>query len=82
MKSSQLVDLFQRARNDRSLAVVEGVQALKHAVRFKADIQLYITCDIAMLNNLLDELAEDVKDAVEGATDAIKDKLKWFSNRH
>ncbi len=61
MKSSQLVDLFQRARNDRSLAVVEGVQALKHAVRFKADIQLYITCDIAMLNNLLDELAEDVK---------------------
>lgn len=28
------------------------------------------------------ELAEDVKDAVEGATDAIKDKLKWFSNRH
>lgn len=64
MKDTQLIDLFQRARRDESLAVIEGVQALKHAVRFGAEIQHYITCDISSLQNLLAELAEDVKDII------------------
>ncbi len=64
MKDTQLIDLFQRARGDDSLAVIEGVQALKHAQRFKADIQLYITCDIELLQSLLAELADDVKDSI------------------
>jgi len=61
MKDSQLIDLFQVARRSDDLAVIEGVQALKHAVRFKAEVQYYITCDIDALNNLLEELAKDVK---------------------
>ncbi len=64
MKDTQLIDLFQRARGDDSLAVIEGAQALKHAQRFKADIQLYITCDIELLKSLLAELANDVKDSI------------------
>lgn len=60
MKDTQLVDLFQRARSDNEYAVIEGVQALKHAVRFNAEIEYYITCDIDMLKDLLAELAEDV----------------------
>lgn len=61
MKESQLIDLLQRARSDRSKAVIEGVQALKHAARFQAQFEKIITCDIQLLEKLLDELAPDVK---------------------
>ena len=64
MKDTQLIDLFQRARNDQSYAVIEGVQGLKHAVRFKAEIEHYITCDIDLLKKMLAELAEDVLDSI------------------
>lgn len=64
MKDTRLIDLFQRARSDNQYAVIEGVQALKHAVRFNAEIEHYITCDIDMLRDLLAELAEDVVDIV------------------
>lgn len=64
MKDTQLIDRFQQARSDDLLAVIEGVQALKHAQRFKADIQLYITCDIELLKSLLAELANDVKESI------------------
>jgi len=64
MRDTQLINLFQQARSDRSLAVIEGVQALKHAVRFKAEITHYITCDIVTLKDLLAELADDVKDVI------------------
>ncbi len=61
MKDTRLIDLFQRARPDRSLAVIEGVQALKHAARFQAVFKHIITCDINLLKSMLDELAPDVK---------------------
>lgn len=64
MRATQLIDLFQRARGDKDLAVIEGVQALKHAVRFKAEIYQYITCDINYLKHLLEELAEDIMDDI------------------
>jgi TrmH family RNA methyltransferase len=64
MKPSQLVDKFQKARRDKNLAVIEGVQALKHAARFNAKIHQYITCDITMLKDLLDDLANDVKQLI------------------
>ncbi|MBP9738364.1 RNA methyltransferase [Candidatus Saccharibacteria bacterium] len=64
MKSSQLIDLFQKSRSDDEIAIIEGVQALKHAVRFGAKIDMYITCDITMLSDLLAELADDVKNEI------------------
>ncbi len=64
MKGSQLVDLFQRARSDSTLAIIEGVQAIKHAARFRAEFEKIITCDIHLLKTLLDELAPDVKAVV------------------
>lgn len=73
MKDSQLIDTFQRARKDNSLVVIEGVQALKHAVRFKAEIQEVITCDIAMLTNLLEDLAKDVKNGVLSQTQEVSE---------
>jgi len=79
MKDTRLIDLFQRARRDNSLAVIEGVQALKHAVRFGAKIKHYITCDIDTLQNLLEELAEDVRDTISeqlvGVSESTFNKL-------
>lgn len=64
MKNTQLIDQFQKSRSDTGLAVIEGVQALKHAARFDAKFKHIITCDIKLLEKLLDELAPDVKDTV------------------
>lgn len=64
MKSTRLIDLFQRARSDDALAVIEGVQALKHAVRFRAEIDHYITCDINSAQKLLKEVADDITDGI------------------
>lgn len=75
MKESQLVDLFQRARSDPTLAVIEGVQALKHASRFNAEIEKIITCDIHLLETLLDELAPDVKTLILGLTEEVSESI-------
>jgi len=64
MNKNQLIDTFQRSRSDTRLAIIEGVQALKHAVRFEAKFKHIITCDIKLLEKLLEELAPDVKDTV------------------
>lgn len=70
MKSTQLIDQFQRARNDNSVVVVEGVQALKHALRFKANMQTIITSDLKQLRTFLTELAPDVcEQAINLATE-------------
>ncbi len=60
MKPTVLIDLFQRSRKDSTIAVIEGAQALKHAIRFGAEIECIITYDISYLSNLLDKIAEDV----------------------
>lgn len=79
MKPSQLIDHFQQARGDTSLAVIEGVQALKHAVRFKASIECIFSSDLTLLNQLLVELAPDVQalitKSVEEVSEAIFNKL-------
>lgn len=79
MKSTQLIDYFQRARNNSTLAVVEGVQALKHAARFKAEFEIIITSELSALQTYLDELAPDTKSTinaqVEVVTEDVFDKL-------
>ena len=73
MKDTKLIDLFQVSRNDKSLAIIEGVQALKHAVRFNAELLQVITCDINLLENLLDGLAPDVKDVILEKVQSVND---------
>ncbi len=60
MKSTQLIDYFQRARKDPQLVVIEGVQALKHAARFRASFEYVISTNVAELTKMLGELAPDV----------------------
>lgn len=64
MKDTQLIDLFQRARNRGDIAVIEGIQAVKHAIRFGAELKEVITCDIAMTQTLTKELAPDISQMI------------------
>jgi RNA methyltransferase, TrmH family len=52
---------IRAARRDPEHVVLEGVHALKHAVRFGADVEVVATPDRAALERLLAELAPDVQ---------------------
>ena len=82
MKSSALISEFQKAKNDDSLVIIEGVQALKHAVRFNAEIYKIITCDADMLRDLINELAPDVSETVLQKAETIdEDTFRQRSSR-
>ncbi len=60
MRDGELIPRFGRARRDPSLAVLEGLHALKHALRFGA-VVLEVACrDREQLARLADALAPDV----------------------
>lgn len=61
---TKLIDLFQRSRNNNATAVIEGVQAIKHAARFKAEFEQIITYDISYVEKLLQEVAPDISQKV------------------
>jgi len=51
---------FQAARGDERLAVLEGFHALKHALRFGADVRLVVAADPEGLEQLAAQLAPDL----------------------
>lgn len=55
-----MIDRFRRARSDRSLVVLEGFHALKHAVRFRAEILEVVATEPAETAALASELAPDL----------------------
>ncbi|HSK23459.1 MAG TPA: TrmH family RNA methyltransferase [Egicoccus sp.] len=65
MDEAYVVGLLRSARRDPSLVRLEGVHALKHAVRFGASVVAVATPDRAALSGLLAELAPDVVVPVE-----------------
>jgi RNA methyltransferase, TrmH family len=54
------LDRFRKARRDRGLAVIEGFHALKHALRFDAEVLEVLCTDLPALELLAAELAPDV----------------------
>lgn len=54
------VERFRAARRDPALAVLEGFHALKHAVRFGAEIVEVATYDAARIERLARQLAPDL----------------------
>lgn len=54
------LDRFRKARRDSDLAVIEGFHALKHALRFGAEVLDAACAEPAQLQRLADELAPDV----------------------
>ena len=60
MDGGALIPRYGRARRDPSLAVLEGFHALKHALRFDADVLEAATRDAGELGRLAARLAPDV----------------------
>jgi TrmH family RNA methyltransferase len=58
--SDALVQRYRAARRDRGLAVLEGFHALKHALRFGAELIEAVASDREELERLAAELAPDL----------------------
>jgi TrmH family RNA methyltransferase len=60
VQDGSLIPRFGRARRDRSLAVLEGFHALKHALRFGANVIEVAASDPRELDRLAELLAPDL----------------------
>src|SRR4051794_6623563 len=56
----RLRERFRHARQDPSLAVLEGFHAIKHALRFGAEVRTIVTCDPEGLRDLITDLAPEL----------------------
>ena len=63
--TAALVRRFHAARRDRELVVLQGFHALKHALRFGAEVQLVVCPDRAELGVLAASLAPDLLAQIE-----------------
>lgn len=64
--SEALIERFRRQRRDPGLAVLEGFHALKHALRFEAEIVEIAAVDPGLLERLAADLAPDLAGALDG----------------
>ena len=65
--SEELIRQYRAARRDRGLAVLEGFHALKHALRFGAELQEAVSCDPDQLERLAADLAPDLAGTLRAA---------------
>jgi RNA methyltransferase, TrmH family len=63
--AKDLIERFRRARHDQSRAVLEGFHAVKHAIRFQADIEQICALDRSALEALTRRLAPDAEPALD-----------------
>jgi RNA methyltransferase, TrmH family len=66
-----MVRRYRAARRDRSLAVLEGFHALKHALRFDAEVVDVAAADFGELSGLAEELAPDLTDVLSELADPV-----------
>jgi RNA methyltransferase, TrmH family len=73
--AQDLIERFARARSDPSLVVLEGFHALKHAVRFRARIEVACTSGrdglIRLAGDLAPDLCQWLQEAVREVAPAI-----------
>lgn len=67
----ELIHRFRRARRQRDVVVVEGFHALKHALRFGAELVEAYAVDPAALEELAAELAPDLAGGLAGQVEPI-----------
>ena len=70
-----LVARYRAARRDPSLAVLEGFHALKHALRFGAEVDEIAAADAAELEELARELAPDLEGRFAGPATPVTPEL-------
>ena len=60
MPDHALIDKFRQARRDSTLVVLDGLHAIKHALRFGAEIEVSVAHDTEAVRRLSAEVAPDV----------------------
>lgn len=70
-----LVRRYRAARRDAELAVLEGFHALKHALRFGADVEEVLAADADQLEQLASELAPDLRGSLAGRATPVSREL-------
>ncbi len=69
--AAELTQRFRRARRDPELTVLEGFHALKHALRFGAEVEIAVAVDPAGLEELAAELAPDLAGTLSAQVEPI-----------
>jgi TrmH family RNA methyltransferase len=75
VRDGSLIPRFGRARRDPGQAVLEGFHAVKHALRFGAEIELLVTPDPAALLALAERLAPDVRERIASKAREVDSEL-------
>lgn len=75
MVSDPVVQRYRAARRDRDLALLEGFHALKHALRFGAELLEAVACDPGELDRLAAELAPDLAGSLAARTVPVSEQL-------
>jgi TrmH family RNA methyltransferase len=75
VNEGSLVPRFGRARRDETLAVLEGLHALKHALRFGANVLEVLCTDPAELDRLAALLAPDVSARLRELARPVEESL-------
>ncbi len=70
-----LIPRFRRARRDSELVVLEGFHALKHALRFGAELVEAVTADLDQMESLAEELAPDIADVLRAQVKPVDPAL-------
>lgn len=70
-----MIQRYRAARRDRELAVLEGFHALKHALRFGAELVEAVAADQAALEELAAELAPDLAGTLTERTEPVEPEL-------
>jgi len=73
--SDPVVQRYRAARRDRELALLEGFHALKHALRFGAQVLEAVSCDPAELDRLAADLAPDLAGSLAERTAPVPAEL-------
>ena len=73
--SDALIRRYRAARRDPSLAVLEGFHALKHALRFGAEVLEAVAVDPAELERLATDLAPDLVAPLSAEVTTVRDKV-------
>ncbi len=69
--ADELTQRFRSARRDPELVVLEGFHALKHALRFEAEVEIALAADPASVEQLAAELAPDLGSALRERVAAV-----------
>ena len=64
MTDHALIDRFRQARRDSTLVVLDGLHAVKHALRFGAVVLEAVSPDVDAAVRLADEVAPDVRESL------------------